>query len=56
MRFLGELMNIGVLNMVNYVETLYDLQSGAESEKYVLVQLIKDSPSICPFCWQHSLM
>ena len=34
MRFLGELMNIGVLNMVNYVETLYDLQSGAESEKY----------------------
>lgn len=32
MRFLGELMNIGVLNSVNYVECLYDLEGGAEQE------------------------
>jgi len=34
MGFLGELMNIGLLIPVNYVECLYDLESGAESERY----------------------
>jgi nuclear cap-binding protein subunit 1 len=28
--FLGELMNIGLLGGVNYVECLYDLEGGAE--------------------------
>jgi|LakMenEpi03Aug12_release.lakeMendotaPanAssembly.Ray.scaffolds.fasta_scaffold6342516_1 nuclear cap-binding protein subunit 1 len=28
--FLGELMNIGLLNSVNYIECLYDLEGGAE--------------------------
>lgn len=33
MSFLGELMNIGLINSVNYVECLYDLEGGAETEK-----------------------
>jgi nuclear cap-binding protein subunit 1 len=33
MGFLGELMNVGLLNSVNFVECLYDLENGAESEK-----------------------
>jgi len=30
MCFLGELMNVGLLNSVNFVECLYDLEGGAE--------------------------
>ena len=32
MRFLAELMNIGLVSPVSFVECLYDLESGAESE------------------------
>lgn len=32
MCFLGELMNVGLLTSVNFVEGLYDLEGGAESE------------------------
>lgn len=39
MSFLGELMNIGLINSVNYVECLYDLEGGAETEKYVFVNI-----------------
>jgi nuclear cap-binding protein subunit 1 len=37
MCFLGEIMNIGLLNSVNYVECLYDLEAGAEVEKYLRI-------------------
>ncbi|KAM3138124.1 hypothetical protein pb186bvf_009797 [Paramecium bursaria] len=33
MRFLAELMNIGLVSPVSFVECLYDLESGAESEQ-----------------------
>ena len=56
MAFLGELMNIGLINVVNFIECLYDLESGAEQERYFISIIHKVHLSISIYCYQPFLM